>query len=192
VGSAEAGATEPSLEGHMRDEEFGEVIGDEDDASLLARLHDAFRREQVAPAAVVEAGKAVFALRDLEAELALLVWDSEMQDAAVTVRGAPAPDQARAMTFEHPGLTVELEAEPDGAGTVTLLGQLVPADDADALAGPSLVVLLERDDADSVPLDVDDLGRVLVEHVPAGRARLRVRRRARPDVVTSWFTLALA
>lgn len=181
-------------------EEFGEGIIDDaddaDDATLLAQLQEALRREEAAPAAVVEAGKAVFALRDLDAELALLVWDSELHEAAVTVRGAPAPDQARAMTFEHPGLTVELEAEPDAAGTVTLLGQLVPADgdapdDAEALVDPALAVLLERDDADPLRLDVDDLGRFLAEHVPKGRARLRIRRPARPDVVTGWFTLTL-
>jgi hypothetical protein len=177
-----------------------EGIGGEDDEALLAELLAALGRAEPAPAAVLEAGRAALAVRDLDAELALLVWDSELHAPAVTVRGA-VTDQLRAMTFEGDGdFTVELEAEATGPVTYTLLGQLqprppapgtgeAPATSAAPAGGLGLSVVLERAGGEPVPLDVDDLGRFLAQQVGAGRLRLRIRRTADRDVLTSWFVL---
>ncbi len=72
------------------------------------------------PPSLAKAGRNAFAWRGIDAELAQLTYDSELdQAAAAGVRAEAA--SIRALTFTSPHLTIELEVGEDA-----LLGQLVP------------------------------------------------------------------
>ena len=154
----------------------------EDDMRLLGELRDAFDRTEAPPLFVVEAGKAVFGLRDLDAELAWLTWDSEIDAAAQLVRGAAVLDPARSMTFELDDFSVEIEIGPAEQGR-PLTGQLIPPRSAQ--------VELEQSGGPGGPihLDADDLGRFGRASIPAGLVRLRVLREGFRPVVTSWVRI---
>lgn len=157
--------------------------GSEDDMRLLGELRDAFARATEPPALVLAAGRAVFGLRDLDAELALLTWDSEVDAGPQLVRGAAVLDAARSMTFELDEVAVEIEIGPAEQGR-RLSGQLIPPRAAQ--------VELERADgrADRTRLDADDLGRFGCSSAPSGLVRLRVLRSGYRPVVTSWVRIS--
>jgi hypothetical protein len=149
----------------------------EDDLRLLGELRDAFSRAEPPPRSVVAAAKAAYALRALDAELALLIWDSEVDAPLATVRGPVGVDDPRSMTFEVDALAVEVEVGPVASGR-PMLGQLVPPEGAR--------VLLVRSDGEPGVLQADELGRFAVDALPPGPLRLRVERPGRAPVVTSW------
>ena len=152
----------------------------EDDVHLLAELRAAFRREEPPPPYVIATAKAAFGLRDLDAELALLTWDSEVDAPLAAVRGPMDGDGPRALTFEREGLVVEIEVGP-AAGGRTLVGQLVPPQPAR--------VRVVTVGGEAMDLDVDELGRFARDHLPAGPVRLRVERPDAAAVVTAWVRL---
>jgi hypothetical protein len=126
---------------------------------LADRLRVLGNRVDPVPVAVTAAARAAFAWRTVDAELAELTYDSWVDDRALAgVRGCGG---ARQLTFEAPGLTVEMEV---GAAAPCLVGQLVPAH-------PGTVEV--RHDGGSLTLAVDDLGRFAAKHLPAGPLSLR-------------------
>ena len=148
------------------------------DDELLARLASAASRFDPPPAEVVEAARASFAWRDVDSELAELVFDSSLErEAMATMRGG----RSRLLTFEGPGLVVEVEVD-GGEGHV--VGQLVPPQ-------PAQVEL--RRPSGSVMVDADELGRFTVDGVTRGPVSLRCRRttgEASPSVVdTAWVVI---
>ena len=131
-----------------------------DDDVLLARLGRALAPVDPPPASVVAAAKASFALRDLDGELAALVFDSAAEREPVGVRGGGA---SRLLSFEADEAGVELEV----AGTDRrLVGQLVP---------PSPAEIELRDPEGSRTVAADHLGRFAVDAPAHGPVQLRWR-----------------
>jgi len=155
-----------------------------DDDELLAVLGRALRAAPAVPRELVEAGKAAWTWRDVDAELAALAHDSALDDelVAAATRAEPAP--LRTMTFRSPELTIEVEVTEDA-----LLGQFVPPQ-------PGRVeVVVERGGDPTVPrggdltVPVDEVGYFVVRPIPSGRFRLHCRTAERTSVLTDWTTL---
>lgn len=159
------------------------------DEDLLAELGDALRAEREVPGALVEAGKAIFTWRSVDAELAELTrahltYDSLVDDAALQgddaglLVGVRSEQSAalRALTFAADELSIELEVT-DGA----VLGQLVPPQAA-------TVEVLTPDSA-RIEVPVDDVGWFTVRPVPTSRFRLTCRLTSGASVVTDWISL---
>jgi len=142
---------------------------------LLRELGDVVDRADPIPDHVLAAAKAAFTWRTIDAELAELVNDSLVAGAAVR-----STDAARLLTFETPGVEVEVEVAETGS-TRRLAGQLVPATSA------RVIVRWANGSVDS---DVDAFGRFTADGVPATSVRVEVYRRthSRP-IVTSWVSI---
>jgi hypothetical protein len=151
------------------------------DDELMAELALLMDQADPVPALVTAAAKASVAYRDLDEELAALVYDSDFDD------GSPLPGRGelarvrgggtRRLTFEGPDLTVELKLQPERR----LIGQLVPSQEADIeISSPS----------GSFTVRADALGRFVAADVPAGPVSLRChgQHAARPTQ-TEWVTL---
>jgi len=140
----------------------------DDDIRLLEELCIAQAEARAVPASFLAAGKAVFVEPDLDAELAMLIFDSEHHMALTRADTA----MLRGLTFTSPTLTIQLELSADG-----VMGQVEPA---------SAVVIEVLDEDGVVASDTaDDLGFFEIDTVPRGRFRLRCRG-PDCDVVTSW------
>jgi len=94
----------------------------DDDEDLLALLRDALAEQRDVPGRFVEAGKATFAWRSIDAELAALAYDSVADPSAFA--GATRADRAaiRELTFAFRDATVHVQIARAG-----LHGQVVPA-----------------------------------------------------------------
>jgi hypothetical protein len=143
----------------------------DDDIRLLEELCIAQAEARAVPASFLAAGKAVFVEPDLDAELAMLIFDSEHHMALTRADTA----MLRGLTFTSPTLTIQLELSADG-----VMGQIEPA---------SAVVIEVLDEDGVVASDTaDDLGFFRIETTPRGRFRLRCRG-PDLDVVTSWVSV---
>jgi len=143
--------------------------GPPDDDALLAELGKVLgERIGSPPAEAVVAAKALFTWRTVDAELAVLTYDSLLDTEPSGVRSAGLP---RVLTFEAAGLTVELEVETDPRGR-RLSGQLVPASAAEVAVRAGAATVRAQADAFgrfAAPLP-DQPGRVevRVQPVPGG------------------------
>jgi hypothetical protein len=141
----------------------------------FATLRNVIDRADPVPQAVVDAARAAYTWRTIDAELAELTADSAL--AAAGVRSSSAP---RLLTFEGDGVEVEVEVAQTGS-TRHLSGQLVPV-------GPAQVTV--RWPGGTRETAADDLGRFAVEGVPAGSVSLAVvRAGAEHQIVTSWISI---
>jgi len=146
-----------------------------DDERLLAELREAIRERQAVPREFLAAAKNAFALRDIDAELAQLTYDSSRDTASLaSTRSETA--SIRALTFTSAHLSIELEVAED-----CLLGQLVPAQSGtiETQTGTGAI---------SVTL-ADEVGLFSVEPLPVGAFRLRCQTANGTDVLTGWVTL---
>lgn len=140
------------------------------------RLRTLASRVDPVPLAVTAAARAAFEWRTVEAELAELTYDSWVDQRELAgVRGG---GDARQLTFEAPGLTVEVEVG-NGAGR-RLVGQLVPPH-------PGSIEL--RHQGGVLLLAVDELGRFAAQHLPAGPLSLRCSADAVSPVETEWVAV---
>ncbi|MEA2502596.1 MAG: hypothetical protein QOD01_2707 [Actinomycetota bacterium] len=144
---------------------------DFDEEAVFAELKRVIGDSDPVPDAVVEAALASRTWRRADAELAELVYDSVVDAALVrSSRGA------RQLTFEAPGLTVEVEVGPS-----SLEGQLVPPQ-------PGWVEV--RHPQGRLTVDADRHGHFRVEAVLHGPVSLRCQPDlARSPTVTSWVVL---
>jgi hypothetical protein len=152
---------------------------DVSDAALLRELGLVLGVQDPVPAEAVQAAKASFTWRTVDAELAALTYDSaDDQRPLELVRGA---GPSRLLTFEAEGLTIEAEVAAVGS-TRRLVCQLVPPQVAE--------VEVQAADA-TVRTTADQLGRFTVEGVPPGPVRLRCIPAAPPrrPVVTQWMPI---
>jgi hypothetical protein len=149
----------------------------DDDVRLLTRIRNVYAEIDPVPSHVLEAGKAAFAWRLIDSELAELVEDTELTP-VTGVRGGSAP---RLVTFEAEALTVEVEVAETGDRR-RLTGQLVP---------PSAGEIEIRNAARAQIVAADELGRFSASDVPAGPVSLVCRLTGAPDrsVVTSWIVI---
>jgi hypothetical protein len=156
-----------------RDEE----LADEEaaDEELLAELRAAISARRAVPPEFVEAAKAAFMWRNIDAELAQLTYDSTQgAEPAAATRSEAA--SIRALTFTSARLTIELEVTDD-----SVLGQIVPAQlatiEVQAQYGPRSVI------------STDEIGCFSIQPIPAGPFRLRCQTGAGTDVLTGLITL---
>ena len=156
---------------------------DWDDDVLLAELGAAVRAADEVPAGFVATGKAAFAWRTFDAELAQLLADSAADPALAG--GEPAgPGQGlragrtetRWLTFGAGELTIELEIRADA-----LHGQLVPP-------GPG-EVRIQVADGPTHTVPADEVGYFTLRPAPSGSVRLQVRTDTGRPLLTGWFVL---
>ena len=167
--------------------------GAPDDGRLLARLRDMFRRADPPPPDVVELARQSFTLRRLDAELAALVEDSDdpggepTRDRAVSVRRAGVPPEPRQLTFQFRDartseeLVIAVQVEAVGVRR-RLTGHLAPR-------GPAEIEMRQPAVPDGRRVDVDRLGRFVIEDVFPGPASITCRRVGAPAVATQWTLL---
>jgi hypothetical protein len=132
----------------------------DDDDALLTRLGLALADHDPVPADVLAGARAAFAVRDLDGELAALVFDSafELEPAGIRAGGGP-----RLLSFEADAGGVELQVVDDDD---QVLGQVVPGVTAEvevvAPHGSSTVA-------------TDHLGRFAMDRPTGGPVQLRWR-----------------
>lgn len=150
-----------------------------DDDQLLAVLDDALADARAVPAGFVDAGKAAYAWRTVDAELAALTYDSAKDaDLAGAIRAESAT--LRALTFASAELTIELDLTPE-----TLLGQISPvqAGRVTAYAGDAGPGAAEIGTA-----EIDELGFFTLRPVPDRPFRLLCRTSSGTTVLTGWVS----
>jgi hypothetical protein len=145
------------------------------DEALFARLRSYVEATDTVPADLLRSASEVFALRNIDAELADLVHDSAHEEDLMLVRGQ---EEVRTLTFEkQPDVTVHMQLTPTGS-THSLLAMVNGASDT------STIELERRDGRTTYSLDA--AGRLLLDGVKAGALRLRITCRDGHDVATSW------
>jgi hypothetical protein len=153
----------------------------DDDEALLGDLRRVTNELDPIPEHVLAAARAAIGWRTIDAELAELIADSAVDEPALLVRGATAP---RSLTFEAPGLTIEIEAEHAGADDLHLSGQLVPPQPAEVTI---------RQGEGLLALRADERGRFAARGIAPGPLSLRCRLGgevgSRRFVETAWMTI---
>jgi hypothetical protein len=134
-----------------------------DDDILIDELRRVFAAIDPIPEPVQIAARAAIEWHTIDAELAALVSDSIVDEPVLAVRGAGQP---RMLTFEAPGLTIELEAESGGGDTLRLVGQLVP---------PQAAQIAVHYGDDLIATRADAGGRFVAAGVDRGPVSLRCR-----------------
>lgn len=142
--------------------------------ALLAELGEALREADDVPARFVEVGRAAFAWRDPDAEMAALSHDSADSIAAESA-GIRSAGGSRSLTFTAAGLVIEAELH-SGA----LFGQVVPPQTGE--------IELRGQDGSVVAGEVDEIGWFSLRPIPGGRFRLRLRTGDGQSVLTEWVT----
>ncbi len=130
------------------------------DDRLLEKLAAALESADPVPEAALDAAKAVFTWRTIDAELASLVFDSETAD-LVGVRGV---ETTRQMTFRTPGVEIELVILSETSRRI--VGQLVP---------PQIAEVTLHHETGPRSVRSDSLGRFTLHDVPSGQVRLACR-----------------
>ncbi|WP_350275431.1 hypothetical protein [Kribbella sp. HUAS MG21] len=145
-----------------------------DDEKLIKALREALSAAGEVPAAFVEAGKAAFSWRTIDAELAALTYDSALDPLdALAIRSESAV--LRSLTFASDGWTVEVELTP-GA----VLGQLDP---------PEVGTVTARGDGGELATaDIDELGFFVLGPPPAVPYRLVCTTQSGTTILTGWIT----
>jgi hypothetical protein len=150
-----------------------------DNNELEQELRRVAARLDPVPPEVVQAAVDAYSWRDIDAELAELVFDSLLDaDQATLVRGPPG---ARLVSFKTPGLTVDVEVTSTGSGR-DVMGQITP---------PQRVTVEIRHGAEIVTTDADELGRFRSASLQSGPMSLRLHPAGSPRaaVVTDWLAI---
>ena len=152
----------------------------ESDDELEAELRRLAADREPVPAELRQAAVDAFSWRDIDAEIAELVYDSLLDaDAAALVRG---PADQRLVSFAVGGMTIDLEVTSVGAGR-TVMGQIAP---------PQRATVDIRHPRDTVTVEAVALGRFRSGPLPSGPASLRLRPPPGADgpaIVTDWVAL---
>lgn len=143
------------------------------DIQLLAELREALRTADEVPAEFVAAGKAAFAWRTVDAELAALTEEMSGEAALAGMRAEQAV--VRALSFRTASMSIELEVTAEA-----ILGQVVPPS-----AGRVEVQSHEGTERESM---VDESGWFTIRPLPSTIFRLHLSTGS-GDVVTEWITL---
>jgi hypothetical protein len=143
-----------------------------DDDQLLEVLGRALRVADPVPSAVTEFAKAGFAWRDIDAELAELVFDSATEELV----GVRSESDTREVTFRAPGVEIEVAVLSEDARRI--VGQLVP---------PQAVQIELRYGAERRSATSDDLGRFTFLDVPTGPISLRFVLGEGQTIQTDWL-----
>ena len=144
-----------------------------EDRQWLVTLREAMTEIDFVPTSVLDAARAAFSWRTIDAELAHLTYDSETSAAMAGARSQQAA--LRAMTFASSSFTIEIQVEP-----TMLLGQLIPAAEAGELT-------VTMQDGRSFGVVHDEVGCFTIDPKPDGVFRLQLPGEA--AVVTDWISL---
>ena len=152
-------------------------MNDDTDDILIGQLRRIGDQADPPPPTVLEAARAAFLMRRIDAELAELVLDSDVDAGPVAVR-AGQMDAVRMLSFESGTVSVEVQVT-DVEGTRSLLGLVSGASgpvEMETMAGRSSV-------------QPDSLGRFSIPAVPPGTVRLHLTADDGTAVTTSWVSL---
>jgi hypothetical protein len=146
------------------------------DEQLLSRLAEALDIAEPLPDAVLEAAKATFTWRTIDAELAALVFDSATEELA----GVRSSEATRQMTFRTPGVEIELVVVSETSRR--LVGQLVP---------PQAAEIELHHEEGTRTVQSDNLGRFAFQDIPVGSVRLTCRLAGDLEAViqTEWIII---
>ncbi len=144
----------------------------DDDESLLEDLREALRDMALPPPKVVAAAKSLYTWRTVDAELATLIYDSDL-DETLLARVRSGTPVGRILVYEGPGLSIEVDVTGD-----CLIGQVLPPQ--------SLGIEAEVPAGAGCRAEADDLGRFLIKPVPASLMRLRCRTAGGASFTTPW------
>ncbi len=148
-----------------------------DDDALVARLRAVASEADPVPPLVLDLARSAFDLRDLDAELAVLVLDSTMlAEPLAGVRGA---DDVRLLSYEAPAMGLELQVEVRD-GRYRLNGQVV---------GVSAISVVVETDQRADPVQPDAIGLFSVAELVGNRIRVRVTTASGLLILTPWTVL---
>lgn len=154
-------------------------LSDLDDEELLAALREVITEAGPPPQWSIDLAKDSFAMRMADAELAALMDDSELVGAAPGTRG----DAPRLAVFDCDAMSVEVELSPGlRTGSWQLLGQLLPP--------AAARVRVRRKDGDRSWVTADELGRFMIDQVPAGPLSLVIEIEGRRPIITDWISVS--
>jgi hypothetical protein len=134
------------------------------------------------PAGVLAAARAAYLARDLDGELAMLTGDSRIaEDSAYEpVRTDPAPAQGHwLLSFEGGGVQVDMEVD-EYNGRLRVIGQFSGASGDDYHLESA---------GGRRRIDVDSLGRFILDDVTHGPIRLKCHSTDGAPVTTVWVTI---
>ena len=145
----------------------------DDDENLLTELAEALRGPGFIAEALLDAGKAAYTWRTVDAELTALAYDSALDDELFArVRSGGT---MRTLVFDSPGLSLEIEMTGEG-----IVGQLLPP-------GGGRVTIMTADG----PFDqtvAEEIGCFTLRAPPPGPVRLDCRT-DEARLVTEWVCL---
>ncbi len=146
-----------------------------DDDRLLAALDDALREARDVPRHFIEAGQAVYAWHNIDAELAALTYDSAAdRDPVAATRAERAA--LRELTFATRCLTIHIQVTDKA-----LHGQVVPPQSSDlelrTAGGPAVFIAADED------------GWFTVQPIPTGSFRLYCRTVTGITALTDWLAV---
>ena len=151
---------------------------EEHDDELAEELRRLAARLDPVPPELLTAAAGAFAWRDIDAQLAELVFDSLLDvDDATQVRGSP---ERRLVSFTGGGVTLDIEVTTTGPAR-TIMGQIVPPQRG--------AVDVRRQQETVTTVEVDELGRFRSGPLPPGPLSLRLRPAEGTPVVTDWLAL---
>jgi hypothetical protein len=147
---------------------------DDAENEMAASVAGWLRAEDAVPATAVEAAKDGFKWRATDDELAELTYDSADDLLRLTdVRGA----STRQLCFAAGPASVEIELRDDAR---MIVGQVIPT-------GPADIQVVAFAGGTALSRKADEVGRFVVEDVPAGPIRLRWSQGSGRRVATDWF-----
>jgi hypothetical protein len=149
--------------------------GDDD---LIERLRRIAAQADPVPPGLLDAARAAFGMRDIDARVAELVRDSAVDAPATSLRG----DGPRLLSFEAGEAVIECEVTGRG-GRRDVVGQLVGA------AADELEAQVAGNPAATPAVRVSEHGVFAVRGLPAGPFRLRCRLADGTTLVTSWASI---
>ena len=156
---------------------MSKVVTSDGNQSLLVRLGDVALAVDGPPDLVYDMGRAAFAWRNVDSELALLMADSRLESAMVRGR---EPDD-RLLSFATGALSVEVQVSVR-RGARVVLGQVSPP-----LSGGVLNLDTISGVTPSAPLD--SIGRFELAGVPGGPVRFRIEAPGVVSATTVWVEL---
>lgn len=144
-----------------------------DDEALMRELGEAVRARDAVTDRARDAARAAFAWRTIDEDLLALTHDAHA-NAEALVRATADDTQARVLSFEGAGISLEIEVMAD-----QLIGQVLPAQQGR--------ITLESPTAPARAVDVDATGFFEFSEPPLGPVRLRLDAAGR-RMTTSWLT----
>lgn len=153
------------------------VLDTPEQDALLGRLRAVAAEADPVPAHVRTLASAAFSLRDLDAELAVLVHDSA--GASPELSGVRGDDDARLLSYDAEAVGVELQVVTR-RDRRDVLGQVV--------GDPPAALAVETGDGEH-PVVPDATGVFRLADLAAGRLRIRVTTAGGLTVLTPWTVL---